>query len=111
MQDKYLDVPCRFNVAISFYRKNAKRNENTVPLNEEQSQITEPDNKETEDQLVLLERFVQKLNDLDKALILLYLEDKSYFEIAEILGISPSNVGTKISRIKGKLKTCFSQLN
>jgi len=99
------------NVAISFYRKNAKRHENTEPLNEELFQITEPDNQETEAQLVLLERFIQELNDLDKALMLLYLEDKSYFEIAEILGISPSNVGTKISRIKGKLKISFSQLN
>lgn len=99
------------NVAISFYRKNAKRHENTDPLNEELFQITEPDNQETEAQLVLLERFIQELNDLDKALMLLYLEDKSYFEIAEILGISPSNVGTKISRIKGKLKISFSQLN
>ena len=98
------------NVAISFYRKNAKRNENTGPLNEELFQITEPDNKEKEGQLVLLECFIQELNDLDKALMLLYLEDKSYFEISEILGISPSNVGTKISRIKGKLKISFSLL-
>eukprot|EP01031_Cornospumella_fuschlensis_P049114 gene49114-60117_t len=88
------------NVAISFYRKNAKRNENTIPLNDELSQIPESENKEKEGQLILLERFIQELNDLDKALMLLYLEDKSYFEIAEILGISPSNVGTKISRIK-----------
>ena len=99
------------NVAISFYRKNVKRNESTVPLNHEFSQIPESENTEKEDHLKLLERFIQELNDLDKALMLLYLEDKSYFEIAEILGISPSNVGTKISRIKGKLKISFSQLN
>ena len=99
------------NVAISFYRKNVKRNENTVPLDEELSQIPEPENKEKEAQLILLERFIYELNDLDKAMLLLYLEDKSYQEIAEILGISLSNVGTKISRIKSKLKMSFSQIN
>ncbi|HEY1062984.1 MAG TPA: sigma-70 family RNA polymerase sigma factor [Daejeonella sp.] len=99
------------NVAISFYRKNAKRNENTIPLNDELSQIPESENKEKEGQLILLERFIQELHNLDKALMLLYLEDRSYSEIAEILGITPGNVGTKINRIKSKLKTSFSQLN
>jgi len=44
---------------------------------------------------------------LDKALILLYLEGNRYKEIADILGISESNVATKISRIKNKLKKQF----
>jgi RNA polymerase sigma-70 factor (ECF subfamily) len=42
--------------------------------------------------------------------MILYLEDKSHAEIAEILGMSVSNVGTKVGRIKDKLKTQFSQL-
>lgn len=48
---------------------------------------------------------IRKLNDLDKGLVLLLLEGKSYQEIAEIAGITPSNVGTRLSRIKQKLKS------
>ncbi len=47
----------------------------------------------------------------DKALMLLCLEDKSHAEIAEIPGISPGNVGTKVGRIKDKLKQLFSKQN
>lgn len=99
------------NVAISFYRKNARRQDNTIPLHNELYQIPESEDKDNESKLILIEHFIQELNDLDKALMLLYLEDKSYAEIAEILGISQSNVGTKINRIKGRLKINFSQVN
>jgi RNA polymerase sigma factor (sigma-70 family) len=59
----------------------------------------------------LLEQFIHELKELDKALILLYLDDKSHSEIAEILGITVGNVGTKVGRIKEQLKKRFSQLN
>ncbi len=48
--------------------------------------------------------FIGQLDPLDRALILLYLEDRSYAEMADILGISETNVATKISRIKQKLR-------
>lgn len=99
------------NTAISFYRKHTKRQTETIPLNEYISEHREIDNSEKEQQLSLLEHFISELNDLDKALMLLYLEDKSHAEMADILGISQSNVGTKIGRIKAKLKTRFSQVN
>ena len=66
--------------------------------------------RKTNKQLNLLEQFINELKEIDKALMILYLEDKSHAEIAEILGMSVSNVGTKIGRIKDKLKTRFSQL-
>jgi RNA polymerase sigma-70 factor (ECF subfamily) len=47
---------------------------------------------------------LRKLNDAEKALISLYLEDFSYQEIAEIIGISESNTGVRLNRIKNKLK-------
>ena len=97
------------NVAISFYRKNAKRHENTIPLNEQISEIKENDNSVKDEQIKELMSFIYKLNDLDKALMLLYLENKNHTEIADILGISKSNVGTKIGRIKEKMKIQFSQ--
>jgi RNA polymerase sigma factor (sigma-70 family) len=99
------------NVAISFYRRNAKWQGITVPLNDRISQNPEIENTDKEQQLIMLDRFINELNDIDKALMLLYLEDKSHSEIADILGISQSNVGTKIGRIKEKLKTRFSQAN
>lgn len=98
------------NVAISFYRKNATRVSKFSVLNEHTAEIPIEDKSENESQLKLLEQFISELKEIDKALMILYLEDKSHTEIAEILGMSVSNVGTKIGRIKDKLKTRFSQL-
>ncbi len=98
------------NVAISFYRKNATRAKKYTTLKEQMVKAPNEDKSENERQLKLLEQFIRELKEIDKALILLYLEDKSHTEIATILGLSTSNVGTKIGRIKSKLKTRFSQL-
>ena len=48
---------------------------------------------------------IQKLNDVDKSIMLLYLEEYSYEQIAGIIGISVSNVGVRINRAKKQLKT------
>lgn len=61
--------------------------------------ITEPDER-----LTALYAFIGQLDPLNRALILLYLEDRNYSEMAEILGISETNVATKISRVKQKLR-------
>lgn len=99
------------NVAISFYRKNGNRQGNFISLNDQFHTVQNVDNSEKEQQLNLLEQFIHELKEIDKALMLLYLEDKSHTEIAEIVGISVSNVSTKIGRIKDKLKRRFSQQN
>jgi RNA polymerase sigma factor (sigma-70 family) len=99
------------NVAISFYRKNAALQSGKVSLNEATAPIQEVETNEKELQFNLLEQFISELNNLDKALMLLYLEDKSHAEIAEILGLSITNVATKVSRIKEKLKKRFLQFN
>ncbi len=62
-------------------------------------EIAEPDERLSE-----LYAFIGKLGPFTRALILLYLEDRNYSEIAEILGISETNVATKISRIKQTLR-------
>lgn len=98
------------NVAISFYRKSSTRARKYTELPEQMAEIPVEDKSENERQLNLLEQFISELKEIDKALMILYLEDKSHTEIAEILGLSVSNVGTKIGRIKDKLKTRFSQL-
>jgi RNA polymerase sigma-70 factor (ECF subfamily) len=99
------------NVAISFYRKNSTKQNLRVPLIDEVLLIQDPKPFEREEQLELLDQFISELNDLDRALMLLYLEDKSHAEISEIIGISVTNVGTKLGRIKEKLKKKFSLIN
>lgn len=99
------------NVAISFHRKNVTRVNKYTMLNEQTAQLPTEDQTADERQLNLLEQFIYELKEIDRALMLLYLEDKSHAEIAEIAGISISNVGTRIGRIKDKLKTRFLQLN
>ena len=60
--------------------------------------------KETQAMLKQLYRMINRLGPLEKSIILLYLEEKSYEEIAEITGLTVTNVATKISRIKDKLR-------
>jgi len=98
------------NVAISFYRKSSARAKKYTELNEQIAETAIDDKLENELQLNLLDHFISELKEIDKALTILYLEDKSHTEIAEILGMSVSNVGTKIGRIKDKLRSRFSQL-
>ena len=62
------------------------------------------------DQLIRLQQLINELKELDRALMLLYLESKSYREIADILGITETNVASKINRIKEKLKQKISPL-
>ncbi|ULU24857.1 RNA polymerase sigma factor [Dyella terrae] len=60
---------------------------------------------EPDERLVLLYRVIGELDALNRALILLYLEDRSYAEMAEILGISETNIATKLGRIKQTLRS------
>jgi RNA polymerase sigma-70 factor (ECF subfamily) len=91
------------NTAISFYRKGVRRKESTSLL---EAIISIPDEKETlmQERLAWLYDYIGRLKELDKALLLLYLDDKSYKEIAEIIGITEAHVGTKLNRIKKSLK-------
>lgn len=99
------------NVAISFYRKNNSKKMiyyeeiKSDPKDETVHSI------ELEDNLTILEKYINQLKELDKALMILYLESKSYKEISEILGITETNVATKINRVKEVLKQKFSNHN
>lgn len=53
----------------------------------------------------LLQRLLHRLPKLDRALVVLYLEGRSYAEIAEVIGISESNVGTKLNRLKQRMRS------
>lgn len=97
------------NVAISHYRKASKLKASHIDLHENLINISENHNDEgaLDEHLETLQRFISELDKLNKALILLYLEDYNYKEISEMLGITETNVATKISRIKKQLKTRF----
>lgn len=89
------------NTAISYFRRKDREPEWTE-LPEER--IEQAQNHTEEDRFALLEKAINTLGEMDRALILLYLEARSYREIAEIMGISETNVSTRLSRIKDKLR-------
>lgn len=86
------------NTCISFVRR--KR----VDLSFTDIQIDLPDISEGKEDIQLLYRLINNLGKIEKAMILLYLEDKSYKEIAEITGLTVTNVATSLSRAKQKMK-------
>lgn len=93
------------NVAISFSRSEARRARNTVPA--EVSLLEIADEREStapDENLQLLQQLLAQLDELDRALMILYLDGHRYDAIAEVLGISETNVGTKIGRIKQRLR-------
>lgn len=93
------------NTAISFYRNDWKHTTKKVRLDTSVITLTHvAEDAEQDDRIAMLYRLIEGLNEMDKALILLYLEDTSYKDMADILGLSETNVATKISRIKKYLK-------
>jgi len=91
------------NVAI-YHLKAAKKRVPTVAIDDQLLSFKDTGKSEKEEQWKLLSQTINHLNLLEKGIVILYLEDKSYEEIGEIIGISASNVGTKLSRIKEKLR-------
>lgn len=89
------------NTCISFIRKE-KNIPEIVTLSQIADRIEETD--ETQVMLKRLYSMINRLGQLVKSIVLLYLEDKSYEEIAEITGLTLTNVATKLSRIKDKLR-------
>jgi RNA polymerase sigma factor (sigma-70 family) len=94
------------NTGISYWRRESERLKRFESLDgalagriEGGSPIEEPDAR-----LRLLSEAIDGLESLDRALILLYLEERSYAEIAEIIGISETNVATRIGRLKQRLR-------
>ncbi|WP_084500024.1 RNA polymerase sigma factor [Luteimonas mephitis] len=94
------------NVAISFLRSDGHRRRHVVPLDEAVHDIADDSavDHETAESLRVLHRFIATLEPLNRALLLLYLDERSTREMAEVLGISESNVTTKISRLKQRIR-------
>jgi RNA polymerase sigma factor (sigma-70 family) len=94
------------NVAISFYRRENTRTRYVI--SDELHLLEAIDEaKDQPEEIRFLYEFIDGLDPLNKALVLLYLDGNNYQEIAEVLGISETNVATKISRLKSKMKQEF----
>lgn len=92
------------NTAITLYRKSKR----SIKISDIEVMDFKIKSEEYDDaigeQLTVMYAAVKKLNDIEKALVFLYLEDKSYKEIAETMGISEVNARVKMNRVKTKLK-------
>jgi RNA polymerase sigma-70 factor (ECF subfamily) len=98
------------NVAISFYRREKTRSRHISPFDDDLlNVIDDSGSPESSEDLELLHRFIQRLDELNKALVLLYLDGNSYKAISDVLGITETNVATKINRIKKKLGQDFAE--
>jgi RNA polymerase sigma factor (sigma-70 family) len=89
------------NTAITFFKKEKKHAVTTYT--ETLPAVTEAYNP-IEEQVQAMYKAISGLSKIDKALVMLYLDDYSYKEMAAMLGITVTNVGAKMNRIKTKLK-------
>lgn len=96
------------NVAISFFRRTYRQRSIQQTVNDESVFIDVPEDTEVSENIKILYHYISELDELNKALILLYLDKYGHEEIAATLGISKTNVATKISRIKNQLKEKFN---
>lgn len=100
------------NVAISYVRKHTLRQRYHAGDAPDPDDLPAVDTSTAKDERTdFLLEFIQRLGSLDRALMLLYLEERSYREIADVLGISESNVATKISRLKQRVRRESKQAN
>jgi RNA polymerase sigma-70 factor, ECF subfamily len=92
------------NTAISALRK-SKRRVTTTYVSEWPDQMMDDDKaKEIREQTELLNQAIAHLSDVEKSIVMLYLEERSYEDMEEILGINQNNLRVKMNRIKEKLK-------
>jgi len=92
------------NVAISWLRAEAPRRRRSVPFEVELHDAAVNPAFEADDGSRILLGFIDSQGPIDRALLLLYLEERPYAEIAEILGITTTNVTTKINRLKERVR-------
>ena len=98
-----------YRIALNIALTNIKRNKkipisNNISDKEFQIKDNYDEGIEKEERNDLLYTSIAKLDEMERAIILLYLDEKSYSDIAEITGLTKTNVGVKITRIKAKLE-------
>ena len=91
------------NVSMTLLRKQ-KNNRLRMASDKLPSEILDEPGAFNDDSLEQLYAAIRLLSEVDRGVILLYLEEKSYQEIADIIGTNPNNIGVRIKRIKERLK-------
>lgn len=100
------------NTSIDFLRKKENNRQISKSIDSDKIELIE-DSTNLEEDLIISEKIqfmykcISKLSFIDKTIITLYLEDISYKEISEIVGISEKNVSVKLTRIKNKINKCL----
>jgi RNA polymerase sigma-70 factor (ECF subfamily) len=97
------------NVSISHYRKLKVRQQYFRPLKDNFVAIEQSEESGIEENVVRLRSYILEFEPLNRAILIMYLDGNSHTEISKAIGISVSNVGTKIGRIKKQLKKKFNQ--
>jgi len=101
------------NICLRFKSKHIKSQSRLIRLDS----ITisnfksEINNEEGNEKLKLLQKCIKELNEADKAIVALYLEELAYKEISSILGLSENHIAVKIKRIKLKLLNCINKIS
>ncbi len=98
------------NVSISFFRKEHRRSPISQPLPDGVLNLNENAPEQINAEIEKLYLFIRELKEIDRAIIILYLEENSHQEMAEILGLTQTNISTRIARIKQQLKLKFSTI-
>lgn len=100
------------NVCLRFKSKYTKNQNQIIRLDS----ITiynlgpEESNEKGSEKLIALRKCVKKLNEGDKAIVALYLEELAYREISDILGLTENHIAVKVKRIKSKLYNCLNEI-
>ena len=92
------------NNAITRLRKETK-NGKFAELDDNAFEIAYTDNKEENEQVLQMYAAIKKLSEVERAITMMYMDDHSYREIAEVIGLSESNIGFNLNKIRTKLKT------
>lgn len=91
------------NVCLTLMKKDKKK-KSSVETGELPDEVTVENHAFANESLNQLYQAIRQLSEVDRAVILLYLEEKSYHEIGEIIGTNTNNIGVRIKRIKDRLK-------
>lgn len=98
------------NTAISLFRKSKREISVNVEVDVSDLKISNQDFNKDEERLKILYKAIHQLSDIEKALIMMFLDDKSYREIGDILGITEGNARVKMNRARNNLKNIISKI-
>jgi len=96
------------NVCLTFLKKK-KNNKQNAPSDLLPDEVLVDSRAFPDESLNQLYAAIRQLSEIDRGIILLYLEEKAYQEIADIMGTNTNNIGVRITRIKERLKKILNQ--